>query len=84
MILGVSQAYAEVTIETAIGSGAPGCEDTADGCYLPMSVTASIDEIILFKNTDTVAHTFTSSIADNGPDGLFDKDSSITHPVVNC
>jgi len=69
----MSLAYADVTIEAAQGSGAPGCENTVNGCYLPVSVTASIGESIIFKNPDTAAHTFTSGFADNGPDGLFDS-----------
>ena len=30
--------HAEVTVEAAAGSGAPGCEDTAEGCYIPVQL----------------------------------------------
>ena len=72
LIFGVSSAYAEVTITPTAGSGAPGCEETADGCYLPNTVNIDAGETVIFKNTDSAAHTFTSGHPDAGPDGLFD------------
>ena len=72
LVLVVPLAYADVTIETADGSGAPGCENTSDGCFLPKAVTVDVGEIILFLNTDSAAHTFTSGHPDDGPNGLFD------------
>ncbi len=50
----------EVTIETAQGSGAPGCEDTSQGCYIPSTVSVAVGGKVIMKNTDTAAHTFTS------------------------
>ena len=52
--------HAEVTIETAAGSGAPGCEDTAEGCYIPSTATVDVGGVVIFSNTDSAAHTFTS------------------------
>ncbi len=52
--------HAEVTIETAAGSGAPGCEDTAEGCYIPGTATVDVGGNVIFSNTDSAAHTFTS------------------------
>ncbi|QLH08054.1 PEFG-CTERM domain-containing protein [Nitrosopumilus ureiphilus] len=52
--------HSEVTIETASGSGAPGCEDTAEGCYIPNTATIDVGGKVIFSNTDTAAHTFTS------------------------
>jgi len=52
--------HAEVTIETAPGSGAPGCEDTAEGCYIPSTATVDVGGKVIFSNTDSAAHTFTS------------------------
>lgn len=66
-------ACAEVTIKTAVGSGtAPGCEETNQGCYLPDWVKVSKGETIIFSNTDTAAHTFTSGYPSDGPNGMFD------------
>jgi len=36
LVSGMSLAYADVTIEVAQGSGAPGCENTVNGHYLPV------------------------------------------------
>jgi len=59
-LLAVPQAFADVTIENAAGSSTPGCEDTADGCFIPSTVHVSVGEIITWSNTDTAAHTATS------------------------
>ena len=64
LVLGMSQAYADVTISTASNSGAPGCEETANGCYLPKIATVGVGEVVVFSNTDTAAHTFTSGNPD--------------------
>jgi plastocyanin len=71
-VSGFSISFAEVTIVPATGSGAPGCEETADGCYLPNAVNVDVGEYVIFKNTDSAAHTFTSGHPGDGPDGLFD------------
>ncbi len=72
-LFAVPQAFADVTIENAAGSASPGCEDTADGCFIPSTVTVSVGEIITWSNTDTAAHTATSGGgATDGPDGVFD------------
>lgn len=52
--------HSEVTIEAAQGSGAPGCEDTAEGCYIPSIATVDVGGKVIFSNTDSAAHTFTS------------------------
>jgi len=71
----MSLAYADVTIEAAQGSGAPGCEETADRCYLPNTVNVDIGERVIFSNTDSAAHTFTSGDPDvpNSIQTLFDS-----------
>jgi len=53
-------AHHEVTIENAPGSSAPGCEDTADGCFIPNPVTVDLGTIVTWSNTDSVPHTATS------------------------
>jgi len=52
--------HSEVTIEAAQGSGAPGCEDTAEGCYIPSTATVDVGGVVIFSNTDSAAHTYTS------------------------
>ena len=64
--------HSEVTIIPAPGSGAPGCEDTAEGCYIPSTATVDVGGVVIMTNTDSAAHTFTSGTPDGGPDGVFD------------
>lgn len=64
--------HSEVTIEPAAGSGAPGCEETAEGCYIPSTATVDVGGVVIMSNTDTAAHTYTSGAPDGGPDGHFD------------
>ena len=64
--------HSEVTIVPAAGSGAPGCEDTADGCYIPGTATVDVGGVVIMSNTDSAAHTFTSGTPEGGPDGVFD------------
>ena len=64
--------HSEVTITPADGSGAPGCEETADGCYIPSTATVDVGGVVIMSNTDTAAHTYTSGTPDDGPDGVFD------------
>ena len=64
--------HSEVTIVPAAGSGAPGCELEADGCYLPTTATVDVGGVVIMTNTDSAAHTYTSGTPDGGPDGVFD------------
>ena len=64
--------HSEVTIVPAAGSGAPGCEETAEGCYIPGTATVDVGGVVIMTNTDSAAHTFTSGNPTDGPDGLFD------------
>ena len=64
--------YSEVTIETAEGSGAPGCETTPEGCYIPTTATVDVGGVVIMANTDTAAHTFTAGTPTDGPSGEFD------------
>src|SRR3989344_5884662 len=65
--------HSEVTITPAPGSGAPGCEETAEGCYIPKEATVDVGGKVIFSNTDTAAHTFTAGSATDGPSGEFDS-----------
>jgi predicted secreted protein with PEFG-CTERM motif len=66
--------HTEVTISPASGSGAPGCEETAEGCFIPNEATVDIGGKVIFSNTDTAAHTFTSGAAtDETPGEVFNS-----------
>ncbi|NNM35974.1 MAG: PEFG-CTERM domain-containing protein, partial [Nitrosopumilus sp.] len=65
--------HSEVTIEAAAGSGAPGCEETAEGCYIPSTATVDVGGVVIFSNPDSAAHTYTSGNPVDGPDGVFDS-----------
>ena len=74
-VISITPAFAdhsEVTIETAAGSGAPGCEETAEGCYIPSTATVDVGGKVIMSNTDTAAHTFTAGTPEDGPSGEFD------------
>ena len=65
--------HTEVTISAASGSSTPGCETTAEGCYIPKEATIDVGGKVIFSNTDTAAHTFTAGGAETGPTGEFDS-----------
>src|SRR3970040_658275 len=66
--------HSEVTITPAPGSGAPGCEETAEGCFIPKEATVDVGGKVIFSNTDTAAHTFTSGAAtDETPGEVFNS-----------
>lgn len=59
------------TITMAEGSSLPGCE-TDNSCYIPYSIAIAEGDTILWDNTDTAAHTVTST-TDGAPDGMFES-----------
>ena len=61
------------TVTNAPGSSVPGCEETADGCFVPTMVTLDIGGEVTWENNDTAAHTVTSGTPTEGPDGIFDS-----------
>ena len=63
----------EATIINAPGSSTPGCEETADGCFIPSPVTIDIGATVTWENGDTAAHTATGGSATDGPSGVFDS-----------
>lgn len=65
--------HSEVTVAAAAGSGAPGCEETSEGCYIPSTATVDVGGDVIFTNPDTAAHTYTSGSPSDGPDGVFDS-----------
>ena len=53
----------EITITPISGSGSDsGCELTEEGCYSPNPVTVYVGSVIIFSNTESVSHTFSSGI----------------------
>ena len=69
----VPSSFAEVIIvETAMGSGAPGCE-TSNACYLPQDITINAGDTVTWDNVDNAAHTITGGSPANGPSGEFDS-----------
>ncbi len=61
------------TVTNAPGSSTPGCEETADGCFIPNTVTIDIGGTVTWENNDTAAHTSTGGSATDGPSGVFDS-----------
>ena len=78
MVAIAPQAFAEhgatsVTVENAPGSSVPGCEDTAEGCFIPNIATVVIGGTVTWENGDTAAHTSTAGSATEGPSGVWDS-----------
>ena len=65
--------HMSATVTNAPGSSTPGCETTADGCFIPSMVTLDIGGEVTWENDDTAAHTVTSGTPTEGPDGIFDS-----------
>ena len=65
--------HATATVTNAPGSSVPGCEETAEGCFVPSMVTIDVGGEVTWENNDTAAHTITSGTPTGGPDGHFDS-----------
>jgi len=65
--------HTTATVTNAPGSSVPGCEVTADGCFIPSMVTIDVGGEVIWENNDTAAHTITSGTPTEGPDGNFDS-----------
>ena len=65
--------HGTATVTNAPGSSVPGCEETADGCFVPSMVTIDVGGEVTWENNDTAAHTVTSGTPTGGPDGHFDS-----------
>ena len=65
--------HTTATVTNAPGSSVPGCEETADGCFIPSMVTLDVGSEVIWENSDTAAHTITSGTPMEGPDGIFDS-----------
>ena len=60
----------EVIIMPVDDSGTPGCESTE--CYTPMHAIVAEGGTVIFRNTDSAAHTMTAGTPEDGPSGAFD------------
>ena len=65
--------HSSATVTNAPGSSTPGCEATAEGCFIPSMVTLDIGGEVTWMNDDTAAHTVTSGTPSDGPSGYFDS-----------
>jgi len=65
--------HGTATVTNAPGSSVPGCENTADGCFIPSMVTIDVGGEVTWENDDTAAHTVTSGTPTEGPSGVFDS-----------
>ena len=66
----------EILIMPVDDSGTPGCETTE--CYTPMHAIVAEGGTIIFRNTDTAAHTMTGGTPEDGPSGTFDTSLIMT------
>ena len=65
--------HTTATVTNAPGSSIPGCEETADGCFIPSTVTIDVGGEVIWENADTMSHTITSGTPAEGLDGHFDS-----------
>jgi len=73
MIAIAPSAFADVTVTNAAGSSTPGCEATADGCFIPSTVTIEVGETVTWENNDTAAHTASGGNPKDGLTGPWDS-----------
>ena len=68
------EVIAPTVVEVSLppGSAVPGCEEE-NACYIPFSVSIRVGDTIVWSNDDTAAHTVTSGLPAEGPDGIFDS-----------
>lgn len=60
------------TVSLPLDSASLGCEKTNE-CFIPYNVSVGVGETVTWSNDDVAAHTVTSGLIENGPDGLFDS-----------
>ena len=65
-------AFAEsYTIQNAQGSSTPGCEPN---CFIPRFLTVEMqNDVVIFENNDSAAHTTTSGTPSSGGNGIWDS-----------
>jgi len=61
-----------INVDIPVGTSVPGCEETNE-CFSPASVNINLDDVVIWTNQDSAAHTVTSGSPSEGPDGNFDS-----------
>lgn len=73
----VSEPKEELTgdhiVGITMGSSLPGCEND-NSCYIPSSLNILPNQVVLWDNKDSAAHTVTSGTPDVGVSGIFDSE----------
>ena len=59
-------------VDIALDSYLPGCEND-DSCYIPTSLNIESNQVVLWDNKDSSAHTVTSGTPDEDSSGIFDS-----------
>ncbi len=67
--------HSEVTIipDTGSGSATDDCVDVEYGCYVPGTAVVDLGGKVIFSNTDSAAHTFSSGNPRDGPSDVFES-----------
>ena len=72
--------HAKVEVSIAAGSSTPGCEET-NSCFDPAEAIIDVGGEVIWRNTDTAAHTATSGDLASDPDNVGTEfDSSLFGP----
>jgi len=67
-----SSSVMENEVSIPHGTSVPGCENSGK-CFVPSQISIGVGEKVTWKNDDSAAHTVTSGISSEGPDGIFDS-----------
>ncbi|MGY5150006.1 MAG: cupredoxin domain-containing protein [Candidatus Nitrosopumilus sp. bin_68KS] len=59
-------------VDISIGSSLPECEKN-DSCYVPSILNVELNQVVLWKNKDSSAHTVSSGTPDIGVSEIFDS-----------
>lgn len=60
-VISEAEAFPTIEVTPVEGSRIPGCQDTEEGCFKPNDIRTKVGSLIIFKNTDESAHSFTSN-----------------------
>jgi len=72
VIFASQDAFAETEVTIPNEASEPSCAESGT-CFLPGEVTIGVGDSVTWHNDSTAAHTVTSGIPEDGPDGLFDS-----------
>ena len=63
----------DYTVDIVMGSSLPGCENNSS-CYTPSSLNVQPNQVVLWNNKDSAAHTVSSGTPDIGVSAIFDSE----------